>query len=268
MCNKLQHLFHTKKVGHSGTLDPFATGLLLLTINKACKIIPFLDKLNKTYIGKLKLGEETDTLDLTGKIIKKSEINKIISSEDINKVFNYFIGEIEQLPPIYSAIHYEGKRLYELARNGICDIKIMPRKVRIFNLKLLSNVDNIIEFECVCSSGTYIRSLARDIAHKLNTYGHLIALRRTKIGDFDVANAKKITSVSEKDKINIPDALYNINHVYIDNENMIKKIKDGIKLSFPTEDENLILLLDSNKNPLAIYEKQDGDIYKSLRGLF
>lgn len=268
VCNKIQHLFHTRKVGHSGTLDPFASGLLLVTINKACKIIPYLDNLKKTYIGEIKLGEETDTLDLTGKIIKEKEVTKL-NKKDIEEAFNnYFLGEIEQIPPIFSALHYDGQRLYDLARNGISNIEIKPRKITIYSLKLISFQKDKIKFECVCSTGTYIRSLARDIAYKLNTFGHLISLERIRIGDFNISNAKRIEEINENDGLSVKEALKHLKSIQLENEDDVKKVKNGVNFVFKGIMEDTVLVLDLFANPIAIYKRDKDAIFKCARGLF
>ena len=184
---KIQYLLHAKKAGHIGTLDPFATGVLPLAFGEATKLIPYLEGTEKTYEFTLKFGVATSTDDTEGEIIKTSDI--IPTEDDIKKILPRFLGEISQIPPKYSAIHVDGKRAYELARNG-ADFDIPARKVAIKELIMtaFSKKDNSADFKATCSKGTYVRTLGHDIAESLNTFGHLTALRRTKNGFFDLSH--------------------------------------------------------------------------------
>lgn len=184
---KIQYLLRAKKAGHIGTLDPFATGVLPLAFGEATKLIPYLEGTEKTYEFTLKFGIATTTDDTEGEICETS--NTIPTENDINEIIPDFVGEISQIPPKFSAIHINGERAYKLARLG--DEFDMPsRLVTIKELKLLEyNQDNQeAKFTVTCSKGTYVRTLGRDIAKKLNTCGHLSALRRTKNGFFDLSN--------------------------------------------------------------------------------
>lgn len=265
--NKLQRLFHTRKVGHLGTLDPFASGLLVVAIDKGCKFLPYIDDSFKTYKAKLKLGELTTTGDLTGEIIERKEV-KEINKNIIEEVFNSFIGESEQIPPMTSAIHHEGKRLYELSRKGI-EVERKPRKIVIKSIKLLSINENCIEFEVNCSRGTYVRVLGEDIAKKLDTVGHLIFLRRIKVGIIDVNSSKKIDDIKEDDLIN-PLLLMNIPRIIIDDISIIKDIKDGKNIKLDTLEDKILLIIKDNDEymPLAIYNRIKDDLFMSLRGLW
>ena len=171
------------KIGHTGTLDPFAEGILLICIGKMTKQVSNLMELKKEYHARIMLGMRTDTLDLTGQINKEK---KYIKKKDsfINEVLTNFIGEINQVPPMFSALKHKGQRLYKLARQGV-KIQRDPRPVFIESINLLTNNEKYIDIEVVCGKGTYIRSLARDIAIQLGTHGYLSKLARTKVGDFD-----------------------------------------------------------------------------------
>ena len=203
--NMVSKKFNTKKIGHTGTLDPFADGLLVLTIGKGTKCSQFLEEKVKTYVATLSLGKSTDTLDKDGVIIEEKEV-KQYSIEDITSVLESFKGEITQTVPLYSAIRVNGKKLYEYARNGI-QVELPSRQITIFDIKLLHYEGNIIRFEVTCSKGTYIRVLGNDIAHKLGTLGHLISLTRKKVGSFLLENSKKVEDITSEDIINIYDAL-------------------------------------------------------------
>ena len=191
----IKHIFHTKKVGHVGTLDPFASGLLVIGVNKATKAITFFDDFSKEYIATIKLGIETDSMDLTGKIIKEQQVNDL-SIDKINDVLYSFLGKSKQLPPMTSAIRINGKRLYKLAHQGQ-EIDRPLRDIEVYEIELLNYQNDEITFRALVSKGTYLRVLGNDIAHKLGTVGHLISLRRTKVGPFDVKDANKIEDVSD-----------------------------------------------------------------------
>ncbi|MCK4339372.1 MAG: tRNA pseudouridine(55) synthase TruB [Candidatus Cloacimonetes bacterium] len=194
---KIRHLTGVKKVGHSGTLDPFSTGVLLVFVGrKATKHISEFSDLDKEYYGKIKFGERTDTADLTGKIIEEKPIPEL-SIPQIRAVFKSFIGTIKQIPPMFSAIKRNGIRLYKLARKGEI-VERKPRNVVIKELKLLEYKKPFLKFSTVVSKGTYIRVLAEDIAERLNTVGHLVELRRLRIGDFLVKNAMSLNELNSK----------------------------------------------------------------------
>ena len=251
--------FNTKKVGHTGTLDPIATGVLVIPIGRALKISELLTSERKEYIAKVILGYETDMLDITGKEIKRNIPN--CSKEDIINVLKSFVGKYNQKVPIYSAVKVGGKKLYEYARNGI---KVTPpsKEVEIFSLELISDIiylEDTIEFsiKCEVSKGTYIRSLIRDIAYKLNTYGTMKELIRTKQGIFTIDDSFTLEDIENNNYklLSIKEALPNIKVIKIDNE-LLKKVKNGMILDSFFEEE-LALLIDSNNKEIAIY-KQDG----------
>ena len=175
------------KVGHAGTLDPLASGLLIICTGRATKSIQEIQSLPKEYVGTLTLGATTPSYDLETEIDQEYDL-KDIDDDAIRKAFESFSGIIEQLPPVYSAVRKDGKRLYEYARSGK-EVEIKARKVEIHEIEILSIDMPKVEFRVVCSKGTYIRSLAHDIGAKLGCGAYLSALRRTKIGDYNVNNA-------------------------------------------------------------------------------
>lgn len=195
---KLRNILKIKKIGHAGTLDPFATGLLLILVGKATKKQDELMLSDKVYETDIKLGEKTDSFDRTGAVIASSD--KQVSDEEIRSAVMSLTGEQLQLPPMFSAIKKDGKRLYELARKGI-EIEREPRKITIHSIDILSIQDNILRVRVHCSKGTYIRSLADDIGEKLGTYAHLKELRRVSIGSYSVENAFKIGEFSSLPQI-------------------------------------------------------------------
>lgn len=179
-----------RKVGHAGTLDPFATGVLILCLNKATKLVNKLMELPKEYKTILRLGESTDTLDPTGTIIKKHSIPQL-TKEKVIRSLESFLGEIKQQIPKFSASKISGKRAYKLARQGK-SIPIRSKIVHIYEIELLNFTPASIEFRVVCGKGTYVRMLGYDIAEKLGTIGYLTQLRRTRIGDYSENTALTI----------------------------------------------------------------------------
>ena len=180
---KISKILNLKKVGHGGTLDPLATGILPIAIGEATKVISLVQSKEKKYAFIIKWGESTETDDAEGKILEISKARP--SHKEITRILNCFIGNIFQKPPLYSAIKINGQRSYKLARQKI-EIEHKPRKIKVYNLTLKKIIDvNSAEFEVTCGKGTYVRSLARDIAEELNTKGHIISLRRLSVGPFD-----------------------------------------------------------------------------------
>lgn len=189
---QVKKALHLDKVGHTGTLDPFATGLLILCLNQATKKANIFFNLDKTYTGKMILGISTDTQDLTGRVIRIcSKGEKRITYQDIEKVFQQFQGELWQIPPIYSALKVTGKPLYQLARKGI-KVLPAPRKIKILQLNLLAirwDQYPSITFKVKCSKGTYIRTLCNDIGDYLGFGAYLSELRRIKVGNISIKKA-------------------------------------------------------------------------------
>lgn len=188
--NRVARLFGIKKSGHIGTLDPMATGVLPIALGDATKMIPFIENANdgiKEYLFSLQFGIDTDTLDITGTEIA---LNNIIPSDDeIKSVITEFIGNIEQIPPLYSAIHIDGKRAYKIARSGNNNIEIPGRKIHIYELKYNGFDGKSWHFSVKCSTGTYVRSLARDIAKKCGALATVDMIRRVRTNGFDIKNA-------------------------------------------------------------------------------
>lgn len=192
---KIKKIAKTKKVGHSGTLDPEATGVLPVYIGKATKFVDYLMKDHKTYRVTLKLGIETDTYDNTGNVLSEKEVN--LNKDEIINAINCFKGRISQIPPMYSAIKIDGKRLYSLARQGIT-VDRKPRDIEIFQIDILEINSPDIIFDVKCSKGTYIRSLCHDIGEKLNCSGSMWKLERIGSGNFTVENSVKLEDLNEE----------------------------------------------------------------------
>lgn len=233
-----------EKVGHTGTLDPLATGVLPILIGKGTKLSNYLMEHDKEYIATLKLGKKTDTLDAEGEVIEEREVDDNIFNKDkIDEVLNKFIGKIEQIPPLYSAIKVNGKKLYEYARNGQ-NVEVKPRQVEIYKINLL-NIDKEqkeIKFKVNCSKGTYIRTLCLDIAEKLGSIGYMSSLQRTRVGRFKIEDAITIDELEKNEQNNefLNKNLISIEDIFIDKEvinlNDTKSFLNGVKIKIKKED--------------------------------
>ena len=203
----VRRIFDAKKAGHAGTLDPLATGLLPIALGEATKTVPFAQEGEKTYRFTVKWGESTDTLDAEGEVIAESDVRPMRS--DVEAVLDRFVGEIDQIPPAYSAIKVAGERAYDLAREGE-SVTIEPRNVYIEKLTVTDHTETETTFECRCGKGTYIRSLARDLARDLGTFGHVSFLKRASVGPLDEKSAisldvfEKIDHSADLDTVLLP----------------------------------------------------------------
>lgn len=240
---KVMKLCNTRKVGHTGTLDPLASGVLPICIGRATKLVDYLMSETKVYTAQLMLGIETDTYDREGKII--SERNVSISNEEILAAFNPFWGEIEQEPPMYSALKVNGKRLYELARQGII-IERKKRKVTIYDLKIIDISLPIITFSVTCSKGTYIRSLCHDIGKILGVGGTMWSLERVQTGIFTKENSIDLNLLNSDNIsdyiISVEDALSNYDAISFNNRHE-KLLLNGVKIN----NINIIDHIEKNK---------------------
>lgn len=224
-----------EKVGHTGTLDPNATGVLPLLIGKATGISKYLINHDKTYIATLKLGIKTDTADAEGKIISEKEV-KDLNIEKVKKVLEEIIGKHEQIPPMYSAIKIKGKKLYEYARMGK-SVAVEPRKIEIYNTKLLDfdKKENEIVFKIECSKGTYIRTVCEEIAEKLDTVGFMKELERIKVGKFSIDQTVGIEDIRKNEdiineKIITLESFFNNKESIILEESKLKLFLNGVLL--------------------------------------
>ena len=246
---KVKKIFN-EKVGHTGTLDPLAEGVLPILIGKGTLCSKYLINHDKKYVVNLALGQKTETADLEGKIIEEKKIpDKSLTQSKIEKVLKSFIGKQQQMPPIYSAIKVNGKKLYEYARKGQ-NVEIKPREIEIYDIKLM-NIDaqkKQIQYEVFCGKGTYIRSLCEDIAEKLETVGYMESLKRIQVGDFKIEESSKIQELEE----NKEDTKY-LESKIISVEEIFKN-KEKIKL----DDKKMQLFL----NGVKITQNQENDIYR------
>ena len=256
-CKKL----NTKHIGHTGTLDPIATGVLVLGVNNGCKIIELLTSDSKIYETEVIVGIETDTLDITGNILKTYNIENL-EVELVRKVLTSFKGKYMQEVPKYSAIHVNGKRLHEYARNNE-EVELPKREIEIYDIELISDVVKVddyfhFSFRVHVSKGTYIRSLIRDIGERLGVSCTMKNLKRIKQGIFDIKDCISIDEINMDTKLlSIADALYNYDRVIVD-EIISKKVKNGVILELETE-ANLVLVFDKNNSLLAIYKRYQKD---------
>ena len=251
VCNMVSQKLNIKRVGHCGTLDPIATGLMIICVNEGCKIQELLMNHDKDYIAKVKIGIKTDTYDITGNIIERKNDIKL-SKDVLIKTLNSFTPSYEQKVPIYSAIKVNGKKLYEYARENK-KVDIPTHQVNIYNIKLLDLTNDYFTFFVSVSSGTYIRSLINDIGNKLNVPLTMEALERTRVGEFKLQDASNIDNLSI---IPIINAL-NIFKIDIKNNNdLIKKISNGVKIENIYNQDKVLFNIENI--PLAIYIAEDG----------
>jgi tRNA pseudouridine55 synthase len=232
---EIKRRFHVKKAGHIGTLDPFATGVLPIVINEGTKLVPFLEEEPKEYETVMKLGEETSTDDLTGKVTRRGSWEHV-TPELIHTVFQNYLGRIRQIPPMFSALKLNGKPLYRLARKGI-EVERKEREVKIFKLQIMEiNLPRVC-FQVSCSKGTYIRSLGKDIGKKIGCGAHLLSLKRIRSGLFTLEGAiswERLMNLSDTEElspwmISLKEALPRLPEV-IGDERLVKKIRLGKKM--------------------------------------
>ena len=257
----LRRITKVKQIGHTGTLDPFAEGVLPICIGKATRLIEYL-KDDKAYIGTVQLGKSTTTYDLEGEVVEISD--KTPSLEEIETELNNFRGDIEQLPPIFSAIKVKGKKLYEYARKGE-EVEIQPRSVNISELELLNydKENRTLELYIKCSKGTYIRSIAHDLGKNLNGFGHLIKLVRVKAGDFLVENAIKLDELSSIEEVE-KHLIYPLEKLdyqtYELNEKELELVSHGMQIWRQNLLEEGIVILTHNSKLVAVAEANENKI--------
>ena len=253
----LRKVTKVKQIGHTGTLDPFAEGVLPVCIGKATRLIEYLDD-EKAYIGTIQLGSSTTTYDIEGDVVNTSE--KEVSFEEVDEVLENFKGEIEQIPPIYSALKIKGKKLYEYARAGE-EVEIKPRKVIINRLDILSfdEINRRVELFIGCSKGTYIRSIANDLGEILGTYGHLIKLERVKSGAFTVRKSVKLDDLKTAEDVekNLIKPVEYLNYPKRElTENEYKKVSNGVAIEIGLQNGFILLL--KNGELVAVAEVVEG----------
>ena len=257
---KVKKILHAKKAGHTGTLDPMATGLLIICTNRATRLADYFSSLHKEYRAIMKLGEATDTQDACGRVVTKEDASNI-DSDRIKRAVNSFKGRMLQLPPMFSALKHQGKPLYKLARKGI-EIERKPREVNIYQIELLDINIPYVEFKAICSKGTYIRTLCDDIGKKLGVGAHLFELERTAVGQFCLSESLTIEELKSVDmeKLNCKgiytkdNALSWMPELKIE-MSLVKSIKNGV----PIEVSRLSGISDEIKSARGIRIKSPGD---------
>lgn len=264
----LRRITKVKQIGHTGTLDPFAEGVLPICIGKATRLIEYLDD-DKAYTGTIQLGSSTTTYDLEGEEVNFSD--KKVTFNEIEAALDKFRGGIEQLPPIYSAIKVNGKKLYEYAREGK-EVKIEPRRVNISKLEILEydETNRRLTLHIECSKGTYIRSIAHDLGTELTTFGHLVKLVRVKAGMFEVNNAVSLEHIQTKEDVEklLIAPLKKLNYMtYELNKNELVKVSNGTAI-MPSKElpENSLILLTSQERLIAAAKMTKG-LLKCLKVL-
>ncbi len=259
--NQVRKILHTKKVGHCGTLDPDATGVLILCIGKATKALQFLMSESKVYQATLALGQATDTYDSSGQVVEEKVFQGV---ENVTEVLQSFIGPQQQIPPIYSAIKVNGKKLYEYARNQE-KVDIEPRDIIIHDISLLQQQDQFISFRVHCSKGTYIRSLCVDIGRKLGYPAHMTQLIRLASGDFHLEDCFSLEDIKQGhfQLMSLEEAFKHFEHYVVEDENIVyhgKKIKSDI--------DHQVVVCNQQGQVLAVYGPDGNGYLKSIRGLF
>jgi len=254
---KARGVFGTRKVGHSGTLDPGATGVLVLGLGRATRLLRFVTELEKTYVAEAVLGVETDTLDADGEVTVTHDMNHV-TIDDVRQAATSFVGDIEQIPPMVSAIKIDGKRLHELARQGI-EVERKPRPVTVYSLDIeeVAGEPNVFRFTTRCSSGTYVRTIAADIGAALGGGAHLRYLRRTAIGSHTEANSALLDDAS---LISVADGLADLDHIALDDDT-VARVRHGQRLEESAFDgAGPWALCDIDGNVVAVHERVDGRI--------
>lgn len=256
--NHLCKIFNTKKIGHTGTLDPIATGVLIVCIGKYTKLVDYLTSKDKEYLASFKLGIKTDTLDITGNILDEKTI--IINENKIKDIINSFPKSYLQEVPNYSAVKIKGKKLYEYARTNI-EVVLPKRAVNIYNLELLHIKDNIITIKTKVSKGTYIRSLIRDIGTMYGEDATMLSLERTKQGEFDIKYSYTLEAIKSNNYKFIPltEVFKNLEIREL-KEAELMKIKNGVKI---TKDFKDYLLFTYQNEYIALYFEDKKDLNKA-----
>jgi tRNA pseudouridine55 synthase len=254
--NDLVHIFHTKKIGHTGTLDPLATGVLVCTIGKYTKLNLDLTQEYKEYIAEMQFGINTDTLDITGKVLNEEEY--IIDEEKVTKAINSFKKEYMQEVPIYSSVKVNGRKLYDYARSGE-SVELPKKLVNIKEIEVLEINKNTVKFRCLVSKGTYIRSLIRDIAESLDSYATMTSLIRTKQGKFDIKDSYTIDEIkNNKYKMLSIEEVLDLD-IVTTSDNLFKLINNGVAVDYKSNKE--YILFRYNFEDIALYKKDTDNKY-------
>lgn len=259
--NRVRRIFDTKKVGHAGTLDPFATGVLPIAVGRATRFLEYLSDCDKSYRAEIFFGIETSTGDITGEVIHQAECQPKISNE-VNKVLSSFIGTIRQTPPKYSAIKINGRKAYELARKNV-DFELPSREVTIYSLNIVSMTEDTVTIDVECSKGTYIRSLAVDIGKRLGIPATLKNLQRTRAGTFQIDNAvtlETLQEITEAAVINVDTCLEHLPRIDI-SQQRLKAFYSGLTTRINKDfDEGTLFRVYVDDNFIGVGKILEGEL--------
>lgn len=262
--NHMRRILHTKKVGHSGTLDPNVEGVLAVFVNKGTKAIQFMEDKTKQYQGILSLGTATTTEDSDGDILEREPVPLPLDKDKLEQIFASMLGKQFQLPPMVSAVKINGKKLYEYAREGI-EVERTPREIEITNFSLDAIQDNEISFTVDCSSGTYVRTLCVDVGKQYGLPAHMKSLVRTRVGTFRLDQCATLDEIRQGKMHIIPvlEALQGYPQVECPN---VDDVKNGKKIKLDSL-EPMVLMI-HEKEAIAMYQLLEGDVYQCVRGLW
>lgn len=266
--NRLRRILKTKKVGHSGTLDPNVEGVLVVFVNKGCKAIQFMEDTTKQYRGRLRMGIATDTEDKDGAVTAQEPVSLPLDEAVLRAIMKNMIGKQKQIPPMVSAVKINGKKLYEYAREGI-QVERKARDIELYDLQLGDIEQEYVSFTVDCSAGTYVRTLCVDIAKQYGSIAHMDELVRTRVGTFTLEQSSTLKEIEEGHFTWIP-ILEGLNGYPLQECPNIDDVKNGKKLTLDRE-EPLVLLVHENQ-AIAMYEKLEttdaGTLYQCVRGLW
>lgn len=268
----LRKILNTKKLGHTGTLDPDASGVLVVGVNKGTKIMKYLNNDEKIYKAKACIGISTDTVDKTGEVLETKEVSELVN---VDEIIQSFMGTYTQTPPMYSAIKYKGKRLYEYARQGIVIDDIPSRDIEVYDIKRTSEIEYkdgcaYFDYTVHASKGLYVRTLSYDIGKKLGYPAHNYDLERIQAGKFHIDNSYTLDDMREGNYqiISMSDSLDHLPFIYV-NEEITKHIKNGMAISLKQfEKATLTRIIDKDNNLLAMYDKHPTDSKMKAENIF
>ena len=268
VCAKIRGILHEKRVGHGGTLDPMATGVLPVFVGQATRAVEFAENSRKEYVAGLRLGQVTNTQDVTGETLETHPVTA--TRRDVEQALARFLGDIQQIPPMYSAIKINGQKLYDLARKGQ-EVARKPRSITIYELELLEQVSETdYTFRCVCSKGTYIRTLCHDIGQVLGCGGTLYSLRRTMAAGFTLEQAVTLEEVQEKgEALLLPaDSLF-AHHpaLHLPSSKQEKRVRNGNPVTAPSIPDGTYRVYGQNGEFLCLSQARDGTL-TSMKNFF
>ena len=260
--NKVKYLLKADKAGHLGTLDVLGEGLLPVTLGKGTKLFDYFLNKDKVYKTVFKFGLTTTTLDLEGEVTNQNDVE--VTLKDITSILPQFIGKHAQLPPVYSAKKINGKKAYQLARAGVEEIELKPKTIEIYSINLLRQIEhNTFEFELHCSSGTYVRSVCRDMAEKLSTYGVMLGIQRTRCGDFDIKNSYTLEDIERGNYKIIPlDSIFDCPSINLKSEES-EKLLNGVNIHFFKD--GIFKAYDDNLKFLGVVQVSNNKMSFNLR---